>query len=256
MSRFELVIFDWAGTTVDYGSFAPVKAFKEIFVEKGIEPTMDEVREPMGMLKIEHIRTMLKMPRIEGLWRKKFDRIPNEDDLNELYENYEGKLLAILTQYATPKPHTLKCIEELKEKGIKIGSTTGYNDKMMAIVVPEAAKNGYAPEFWITPDSVNGMGRPYPYMIFENMKYFKVADMSKVMKVGDTISDINEGKNAGVFTVGIIEGSSEMGITEEEYNILDANEKANIIERVRQRYINAGADAVIMNLLELKDIMK
>ena len=57
MRNVEAVIFDWAGTTVDYGCFAPVQAFVEVFKHFGIEPTMQEVREPMGMLKIDHIRT-------------------------------------------------------------------------------------------------------------------------------------------------------------------------------------------------------
>ena len=48
MKQFECVIFDWAGTTVDYGCFAPVQAFVEVFKHYGIEPTMEEVREPMG----------------------------------------------------------------------------------------------------------------------------------------------------------------------------------------------------------------
>lgn len=65
MNKIKVIIFDWAGTTVDYGCFAPVRAFMEVFKEYGIEPTMEEVREPMGMLKIDHIRTMLNMPRIK-----------------------------------------------------------------------------------------------------------------------------------------------------------------------------------------------
>ena len=64
MKKIKAVIFDWAGTTVDFGCMAPVQAFVEVFKEFGIEPTMEEVREPMGMLKIDHIRTMLKMERI------------------------------------------------------------------------------------------------------------------------------------------------------------------------------------------------
>lgn len=62
MKKWEAVIFDWAGTTVDYGCFAPVQAFVEVFRHFGIEPTMEEVREPMGMLKRDHIRAMLEMP--------------------------------------------------------------------------------------------------------------------------------------------------------------------------------------------------
>ena len=60
----EAVIFDWAGTTVDFGCFAPVQAFIETFKAAGVEPTMEETRAPMGMLKIDHICTMLKMDRI------------------------------------------------------------------------------------------------------------------------------------------------------------------------------------------------
>lgn len=65
--KYEAVIFDWAGTTVDYGCFAPVQAFIDAFKASGIEPTVEEVRGPMGMLKIDHIRTMLKGERIAGL---------------------------------------------------------------------------------------------------------------------------------------------------------------------------------------------
>ena len=46
MSKIEAVIFDWAGTTVDYGCFAPVQVFTEVFKNAGVEPTMEEVREP------------------------------------------------------------------------------------------------------------------------------------------------------------------------------------------------------------------
>ena len=82
---------------------------------------------------------------------------------------------------------------------------------MMEIVTREAAKKGYEPDCWFSPDSVQHMGRPYPYMIFRNMEMLRVASVKNVIKVGDTISDIKEGRNAGVFTVGIVEGSSEMG---------------------------------------------
>ncbi|MGL4876645.1 MAG: phosphonoacetaldehyde hydrolase, partial [Paraclostridium dentum] len=61
MKNIEAVIFDWAGTTVDYGCFAPVRAFIEVFEEYGISPTIDETREPMGMLKWDHIKTMMSM---------------------------------------------------------------------------------------------------------------------------------------------------------------------------------------------------
>ena len=59
--RLEGVIFDWAGTTVDYGCFAPVNVFINIFKMRDIHVSLEEAREPMGLLKIDHIKAMLSM---------------------------------------------------------------------------------------------------------------------------------------------------------------------------------------------------
>ena len=251
MSTYKAVIFDWAGTTVDYGCFAPVQAFVEVFRHFGIEPTMEEVRKPMGMLKRDHIRTMLQMERISGLWKEKYGADWTEDDVEKLYSLFEEKLLSILDQFAEVKPYVLETIEELRKKDIKIGSTTGYTDKMMAIVTAKAKENGYEPDAWFSPDSTGNVGRPYPYMIFRNMEALKIQDVREVMKVGDTVSDIKEGKNAGVYTVGVIEGSSEMGLTQEEYEALDKAEKQSRVQAVKEKFIHAGADEVILNMKEL-----
>ncbi len=255
MSTYKAVIFDWAGTTVDYGCFAPVQAFVEVFRHFGIEPTMEEVRKPMGMLKRDHIRTILQMERISGLWKEKYGADWTEDDVEKLYSLFEEKLLGILDQFAEVKPYVLETIEELRKKDIKIGSTTGYTDKMMAIVTAKAKENGYEPDAWFSPDSTGNVGRPYPYMIFRNMEALKIQDVREVMKVGDTVSDIKEGKNAGVYTVGVIEGSSEMGLTQEEYEALDADEKQAKIQAVKEKFIDAGADEVIVNMKELTKLL-
>ena len=255
MRQIEAVIFDWAGTTVDYGCFAPVQAFVEVFKHFGIEPTMQEVREPMGMLKIDHIRTMLKMPRIQKLWEEKYGQASTEEDVEKLYGLFEEKLMSILDRFAQPKPYVLDTIEKLRACNVKIGSTTGYTDEMMSVVVPKAKEAGYELDVWFSPDSVGSAGRPYPYMIFRNMEALRVSSVDKVVKVGDTISDILEGRHAGVFTVGVIEGSSEMGLTEEEYENLLQSEKEEKIEEVCQKFLSAGADAVILHMGELIDIL-
>lgn len=256
MKNIEAVIFDWAGTTVDYGCFAPVQAFVEIFRHYGIEPTMDEVREPMGMLKRDHIKTMLAMSRLHALWVEKYGKDPEETDIDSLYALFEEKLMSILDQFVDVKPGVLETVATLREKGIKIGSTTGYTDDMMAVVVPKAAENGYAPDVWFSPNAVGNAGRPYPYMIYKNMEALGVHSVENVLKVGDTISDIKEGKNAGIFTIGVVEGSSELGLTQEEYEVMGEQEKAEKIKKVKQNFLDVGADAVIMNMRELLDILK
>lgn len=252
----EAVVFDWAGTMVDYGCFAPVQAFIEAFRHFGIEVTMEETRKPMGMLKRDHIRTMLNMERIAAEWQRIQGRSATDEDVEAIYAQFEPKLFSILNQFATLKPYALETVAELRSMGVKIGSTTGYTDSMMAVIVPEASHQGYNPDCWFSPDSTDGKGRPYPYMIFKNMKALGVSNVKHVVKVGDTVSDIKEGVNSGVWSVGVIEGSSELGLSQDEFDALapDAREKACC--KVEVTFRKAGAHFVIRNLSELPGLVR
>ena len=255
MSRIEAVIFDWAGTTVDYGCFAPVQAFKDAFNAYGIDPTFDQIREPMGMLKIDHIKRMLEMPTINEAFKAKYNRNYNKKDIDKIYELFEASLMAGITKHTDIKPYVIETVNKLKEMKIKIGSTTGYTDMMMEPVLKWAKEQGYCPDCWYSPDATNHLGRPYPYMIFKNIQTLNVTSVKNVIKVGDTVSDIKEGLNAGVITIGVIEGSSTLGLNEEEFNNLDKIKKTELVEKVKQIYLDAGADYVINNLSELIDII-
>ena len=252
----EAVIFDWAGTAVDYGCFAPVQAFREAFAHYDVPVTMEETRKPMGMLKRDHIRTMMKMERVAAEWKRVHGREASEEDGEAVYAQFEPKLFSILKDYSSPKPFVLETVDTLRKMGIKIGSSTGYTDAMMDIVVKGAAKEGYSPDFWISPDGVGGKGRPYPYMIFENMKVLGVSSVKNVVKVGDTVSDIREGVSAGVWSVGVIEGSSELGLTQEEFEQMSPEQKEKECCRVEQVFRKAGADFVIDNLSQLPALIR
>ena len=204
MNKIEGVIFDWAGTTVDFGCFAPVNVFLKIFKNAGVEVTMEEARLPMGMLKRDHIKTMLQMPRISQRWEETHGGTFTEADIDELYKHFEPMLLSSLKEFTSPLPLVVETVSALREMGLKIGSTTGYTDIMMELVVPSAAEKGYSPDFVITPDATNSLGRPYPYMIFRNIEALRITAPWKTVKVGDTMADIKEGINAGVWSVGVI----------------------------------------------------
>ena len=256
MSRkIEAVIFDWAGTTVDYGCFAPVQAFITAFEEYGITPTFDEVREPMGMLKRDHIRTMMNMERIHEEWKRVQGKDFTEEDVEQVYQTSENSILKIVHQFAEPKPCVLETVKYLRDKGTKIGSTTGYNDRMMEIVVPAAREKGYEPDVWFSPDSTGQKGRPYPYMIFRNMEALGIKKVNRVLKVGDTVSDIKEGRNAGVWSAGIVVGSSEMGLSLEEYEALSQEEKDRLCKETADRFIEAGADKVFYTIQDLEEFL-
>lgn len=252
----EGVIFDWAGTTVDYGCFAPVQAFMEAFAHYGVSVTAEETRKPMGMLKRDHIRTMLEMERVSQAWERIHGCKADEKDVDAVYAQFEPKLFSILDRFASPKPFAVEVAAQLREMGIKIGSTTGYTDAMMNIVAPQAAKEGYAPDFWISPDGVGGKGRPYPYMIFANMQALGLSSVKNVVKVGDTISDIREGVQAGVWTVGVVEGSSQLGLSQQEYQQLSPEVQEDVCRKAEIGFRQAGAQFVIRNLSQLPALIQ
>lgn len=256
MTKVEGVIFDWAGTTVDFGCFAPVNVFIAIFEEAGIEVTMEEARRPMGMLKIDHIRTMLQMPRISALWDEKYERPFTEEDVESLYAKFEPALMESLSSYTDPIPEVVDTVEVLRGNGLKIGSTTGYTSTMMDVVVPNAAEKGYHPDVYVTPDETDSVGRPYPYMIYRNMEQLKLSAAWKTVKVGDTTSDIKEGVNAGVWSVGVIVGSSEMGLSSEEYQNLSQVEREAVIAKTAETFMQNGADFTIETMGELPQLIE
>ncbi|MCC0639555.1 MULTISPECIES: 2-aminoethylphosphonate--pyruvate transaminase [unclassified Clostridioides] len=252
--KIKAVVFDWAGTTVDYGCFAPLNVFIEIFKRRGIDVTMEEARKPMGKLKIDHIREMCEMDRIKNIWAENFGGFPTEEDVNKLYAEFEPMLFETLEEYTTPIPHVVETIERLRQNGLKIGSTTGYTREMMNIVEPNAAKKGYSPDFLVTPSEVS-QGRPYPWMCYKNAEALGVSPMSAMVKVGDTLSDVKEGVNAGMWSVAVIKGSSELGLTQEEVENMDKEELKVKMEAVSKKFKEAGAHFVIETMAELEDVL-
>lgn len=255
MNKVEGVIFDWAGTTVDFGCFAPVNVFIDIFKNAGVEATMEEAREPMGMLKIDHIRAMLSMPRISTKWEEKYNRPFNEQDVENLYAEFEPALMSSLSEYTDPIPEVVETVGILRSQGLKIGSTTGYTQSMMDVVVPNALKKGYSPDFYITPDGTNSIGRPYPYMIYRNMEALKLSASWKAVKVGDTASDIKEAVNAGIWSVGVVIGSSEMGLSLDEFNGLSKDDREKVISKTEKAFLQNGADFTINSMSELPQLI-
>jgi phosphonoacetaldehyde hydrolase len=246
---------DWAGTTVDFGCFAPVNAFIKAFDVIGIRITTEEVRIPMGMAKIEHVRELLRMERINNEFKKTHRKNWDENDVNKLNQLFEKNLFASLTEYTNPIRYVLSAVDILRDKGIKIGSTTGYTRAMMDVVEPAAKAKGYFPDNCVTPDGLP-KGRPAPFMIFRNMIDLNIQSTDCVVKIGDTMEDIREGLNAKVWTLGVIVGSSELGLSETEVNNLSEPELNERKACVRQKMTEAGAHYVVDTMAELPVVIE
>ena len=255
MQKIRAVVFDWAGTTVDFGCFAPLRVFVDVFSRHGINLTLEEARGPMGMAKRDHVRALLFLPRVAAQWTALCGRAPNEDDVDSLYGEFEPALMRTLCQHADVLDGVLDACAWLREQGIKIGSTTGYTAEMMRVVAAEAARQGYAPDALVTSEDV-GSGRPQPFMLLENLRLLNVYPPRAVVKVGDTVADIQEGVNAGAWSVGVVVGSSVMGLTRVQYDALSLDEREHVCTAVERVLREAGADATIRTMAELPALIE
>lgn len=253
--KLEAVIFDWAGTTVDFGCFAPTGVFMEVFRQKGIEITLAEARGPMGMHKKDHIRTILQQPRIAGLWLEKYGHPGSEEEIEEMFQNFIPLQLSVIEQYSAIVPEVPEAVELIRSYGMKMGSTTGYNRAMMDILEPAAARQGYKPDAVVCASDVPA-GRPAPWMAFRNAEMLGVYPMKHILKIGDTISDIREGINAGMWSVGVILSSNEMGLTQDEINSLSPEVLEKRKDEISRQFYQAGADYVIGSLAETEYLIK
>jgi len=254
-TKIAAVIFDWAGTMVDFGCMAPVKALIKVFGETGIELTDELARRYMGLSKKTHIYKTLMLPEVEALWLEQNGSAPTEDDVEMLYSRFEQVIFDYLETDSAPVPGILSLIDHLRKNDIAIGSTTGYT-KQMADVVRNAAEGvGLHVDCCITPDSVS-MGRPSPWMCHLVAMKLNIYPPKAVVKVGDTISDILEGKNAGMWSVGVIQGGSELGLTQDQISQLSESTLNHKMESVRQKFLEAGADFVIDSINQLEDVIE
>lgn len=249
----QAVILDWAGTTVDHGCRGPAAVFSRAFESFGIEPSIEEVRGPMGREKKEHCRTMLAMPRLRELWLRKHGRYPDEGDVEAVFARVGELMAPTLADYAEPVPGCLEAIAELRKRGVKIGSCTGYSRYMMEKLLPRARSAGYSPDCLVTADEVPE-GRPLPWMCWLNCMRLSVFPPESVVKAGDTIADIKEGLNAGHWSVGLTRSSNALGLSEKEAREMDQMELARREAEARGAFLKAGAHYVISTISELPEL--
>jgi phosphonoacetaldehyde hydrolase len=253
--RLKAVIFDWAGTTVDFGCFAPTGVFIEVFRQKGIEITQQEARGPMGMHKRDHIRIISGYTRVASEWRMKYKRSCNEEDIEDMFRKFIPIQLSVLEKHSAIIPELPEALKVIRSMDMKIGSTTGYNREMMDILVAAASRQGYKADSVVCSADV-AAGRPAPWMAFRNAENLGIYPMNSIVKIGDTVSDIEEGINAGMWSVGVVISSNEMGLTQNELSLLSTGEIEKRKLQVRETFMKAGADYVIDSLNETGDLIE
>jgi phosphonoacetaldehyde hydrolase len=253
-TKLKGLVLDWAGTTVDFGSLAPARTIDQLFTRWQVALTEEEIRQYMGLPKIEHIRNILALPRVSGEWEQLYGHTPTNADVDKIYAEFIPRQFSCLMEYADLIPGVVQAVERFRERGLKIGSTTGYTRAMLDMLVDSSVEAGYKPDCSLTPEEV-GVGRPYPYMMYECAVRMQVWPLSAIAKVGDTPVDVQEGLNAGSWSIGVAGTGNAIGLSLAEFEALAAAEKRSRLDAARADLAAAGAHYVIDTFDQLDAVL-
>jgi phosphonoacetaldehyde hydrolase len=250
--KLQGIIFDWAGTLADHGSRAPVSALLNIFAEASVPITIAEARLSMGLAKKKHIEGILRIPRVQDAWASVHGALPAQTDTDRLYALFIPKQLECLVTHSELIAGVPETARRLRARGLKIGTTTGYTRPMLDYLLERASRQGFKPDFSACPDEVPS-GRPAPYMCYLNAIRLAMYPLWTLVKIGDTPVDIEEGLNAGMWTIGITRTGNEVGLTKLEWEA--SAEKTALLHNAEQRLIDAGAHYTAQSVADCDDIL-
>lgn len=248
--HFDLVIFDWAGTTVDFGCHAPVIALREAFGRRGVAVSDAQIRRDMGRAKADHVRALLHDAHVIEAWRGARGAGPVEADVAALMTDLGPLMREQAARAAQLIEGARATFDALRAAGLRMASSTGYTRDMMESVLTQAAAQGYAPEHVVCAGETPA-GRPTPLMIYKTCAELGVWPLSRVVKVDDTEAGVAEGRAAGCFTVGVAASGNSIGLTQAALRALPAAEREARMAAAETSLLAAGADVVIDTVASL-----
>lgn len=249
-------ILDWSGTCADNYVIAPAYAFVEVFNKFKVPITMAEARGPMGLRKDLHIEALTKVPAIAERWKKQHGRAPGSEDVAAMFKDFVPMQMACLPRFTGLIPGCKEAVDALRsEYKLKIGNTTGFQRVMVDVLLKDAAKQGYVPDCSVAGDEVD-KPRPWPWMVFENLRKLEIKPVHAVVKVDDTVSGVQEGLNAGTWAVGLAATSNYMDIDSVEHrNSLSDAEFERRVQKSFDILKTSGAHYVVRDIRELPDVV-
>ena len=244
------VVFDWAGTMVDFGCQAPVEALITAFAAEGVPVTAMDARRDMGRAKRDHVASLLTTPRIADAWRTQHGAAPTTQDGDRVFAALEPLMARAAERRSQLIPGAAAIAAELAAEGVKIGSCTGYTRAMMAPILPLAAAQGYAPAAVICAGETPS-GRPSPLMAWAALIELDAWPASACVKVDDAEVGMAEGRAAGCWTIGLAASGNGVGLDLADYQALPEPERRARIAAAARSLTAAGADYVVDSVADL-----
>ena len=217
-SAKRLLISDMAGTTIQEKNIVYNSLFNTI---KMIKPNIlkVEISKFTGHNKIDVIKHFVTEEKMDS---------PNTviRNLNSEFNYFLKKEYMNNSSVKLIKPDLPEYFNMLRYNGVKVALNTGYNMDIQNLLIDKLNMFDFIDDY-ISSEEVT-KGRPYPYMVHELMERNNIDNVSEVIKVGDTIADIREGKNAGCDTVGVLSGADTLIMLKKERPSFVVNDITNI----------------------------
>jgi phosphonoacetaldehyde hydrolase len=248
------VVFDWAGTMIDFGCMAPVHALVEVLATEGMTITPAQARADMGKAKLDHLRGLLANPDVAARWLASKGAHAGEDDIARLYDKLVPAMTAMAAKTARLIPGAAEAARELRALGVKIGSGTGYTREMMAQILSSAADQGYAPDMVVCAGETPS-GRPAPLMTWKALVELDAWPAQACIKVDDAPVGIEEGRLAGCWTIGLSASGNGVGLDRDAFLALAPDDRAARIAQSGQALEAAGADFIIEDISQLMPVV-
>ena len=246
------VVFDWAGTIVDFGSLAPMGAFVRLFANHGIGISIAQARVPMGLPKLAHIEALGAMPDIATQWQMVKGRSFCAQDAAALLKEFVPMSAASALEHSDFIPGFQDSYAWLQQQGIGVATTTGYTRFIMEPLIAKAALAGFTPVRTICCDDV-AHSRPSPLGMQECMASLGLVGQSgRVVKVDDTAPGLQEGIHAGCWTVGVAASGNALGWSWDQWVHASEDEREHALVDARTALRDAGAHEVIDSVADLR----
>jgi phosphonoacetaldehyde hydrolase len=249
------VIFDWAGTMVDFGCMAPIDALLDAFAGQGVAITAADARRDMGRAKRDHVAAILADPTVAAAWAAAKGAPAGPADGDAIYRALEPLIEAAATRCADLIPGAADIAAELRGLGVRIGSGTGYTRQMMSGILPRAAAQGYAPEVVVCAGETPS-GRPAPLMTWKALVALDAWPAQACVKVDDATVGIEEGRLAGCWTIGLAASGNGVGLNLEDYRALAEPDRLSRVAAAAEELKAAGADFVIDTIADIRQVLK
>ena len=215
-----LAMFDMAATTVDDtidGHPLVLQSFAESFAAAQVRVPWEELNAQRGKDKLEVFRTLLAS--YGGL-----HGAPLEHTAQELLQYFTAQLLRNIKRLQE-MPGDTTAFTFLKERRIFVALGSGFPLEVTQAIVDHLGWTTAGLVDFVTCGAAAGGGRPRPHMINRALQTARLLpatspvdgvvpgfDYRQVLKVGDTVQDIAEGRHVGALTIAVASGTHTVDI--------------------------------------------